>query len=263
MKKISIFILLCMSLFVRGNDTLVVKIDEMKETSISFDQWEKKYSKYITELKVTSHPNYKNVINYRGITFSSFLKDNYREIKKDDLIIVTCTDGYRPVLDGNLFQDGKAVLAFSEVEPKENITEDKRWTKVKMENELVTPGPYYLVWPSMEGHKHSWPYQIQKIEILKKDKFEEFSKIRPKNKNAYLGFEVFKNKCIKCHSIKYIGPKGKAPDLAYVMGYRSNDFIKNRIRKGQGKMPPFSKLQLKESDIDEVLKYLKAIYDEN
>ncbi len=244
-----------------ANDTLQL-LWEGKRAEISYDQWSTKYAKEKVQQIIEDHPNYKNNISYEGVNFARLMFSFGRKITKDDVVIITCTDGYRPILNGEFFEDGKAILAYKEVHPSDRVTKDGRWTKVKMEDEYVSPGPYYLVWPSQSGHKHSWPYQIQRIEIKKKKEFNEFTKIEPIDKKAQVGFNLFKAKCLKCHSIKYVGPKGKAPDLAYVTGYRSNQFIKNRIRKGRGKMPPFSKAMIKDSEIEEVLKYLQSVYEE-
>ncbi len=242
-----------------GSDHFELRWEGGKE-QVDYHQWDKKFFKEKVQIIIEDHPNYKIPIKYEGVNFSRFVATLGRKITDDDLVIITCTDGYRPVLQGEIFKDGKAILAYKEVEPSKRITKDGRWTKVKMEDEFVSPGPYYLVWPSQKGHKHSWPYQIQSIEIKRKEDFVEFSKIKPKGATALEGFEVFKSKCIKCHSIFYIGPKGKAPDLAYVMGYRTKSYIKNRIRRGRGKMPPFSKSMISDEQITQIQEYLEEIY---
>jgi len=243
-----------------ANDTLYLEW-EGKFKKIRYPQWQTKYAKEKLQITVDNHPNYSKKISYEGVNFVELMSLLGRKITKNDVVIITCTDGYRPVLKGEYFVDGEAILAYKEVKPSIRVTNDKRWTKVKMENEYVYPGPYYMIWRSRKGHSHSWPYQIQKIEIKKKKDFVEFSKIKPKSKEAMIGFSVFKSKCIKCHSIKYVGPKGKAPDLANVMGYRTKRFVRDRIRKGKGKMPPFSKVMISDSDIEEIIKYFEEIYN--
>ena len=257
-------ILLCLQLSILVNicasTDLIIEIDG-NEKVLRQDELREKYKNELTKLEIKEHPNYRNKsIQYRGVPFKEIIKSFSRKVTSEDLVIITCTDGYQPVLKGEYFSDNNALLAFEEINPKTRVTEDGRWTKVKMEDEFVSPGPYYLVWPSVKNHKHSWPYQIQKISIIKKIQFKEFSKIEPRASIAKKGFELFKNKCIKCHSIKYVGPKGKAPDLASVIGYRTKSYIKNRIRKGRGKMPPFSKSLITDDEIDEVVKYLETIY---
>lgn len=255
-------LLVLMTFSALGNDTLVIEGLKTGKEEVKYLDWQKKYSEFRIQLMVDDHPNYEKKIKYEGVRFYDFLASKGHKITKDDLIIITCTDGYRPLLKGDYFLDKKAVLAYKEVEPKGRVSQDKRWTKVKMEDEYVTPGPYYLIWPSQKGHKHSWPYQIQKIEIKKESEFNELLEITPKDKTTLQGFKVFKSKCLKCHSIKYTGPKGKAPDLAYVTGYRTDHYIRNRIRKGRGKMPPFSKALISDEEIEQVLSYLKEIYSD-
>ena len=254
-------ILLCLQLStlfnVYANTDLIFEVDGNQKLFKQVDL-RNSFKGGLTKLEVKEHPNYSGqTINYRGVLFNKIIESFSRKITSEDLIIITCTDGYQPVLKGEYFIDNKAVLAYEEVSPKNRISEDGKWTKVKMEDEYVTPGPYYLVWPSVKNHKHSWPYQIQKISVIKKTNFKQFSKIEPKANNTKEGFEIFKNKCIKCHSIKYIGPKGNAS----VVGYRTKSYIKNRIRKGRGKMPPFSKKLITDNEIGEVLKYLETIYE--
>lgn len=259
MRVIFYIIFIALSFGTNADDSLRIKTDK-KELLVHYSEWMSRYKKYLKKLVVIDHPNYEGRKSYVGVSFNKFIQQELRSFSDEDLIIITCTDGYRPVLDAKVFKDGKAILAIREDSPSKRITKDRRWTKVKMENEFVTPGPYYLVWPSQENHKHSWPYQIQSIEVRKKKNFNEFLKIKPKSEVARKGFETFKSKCIKCHSIFYIGPKGKAPDLAYVMGYRTKSYVSNRIRKGRGKMPPFSKAMISDNEVEEVLKYLEEIY---
>lgn len=260
LKNLIVFTLLAFSsLTIWADDSLYLKW-EGQNRKIRYSEWQTKYAKKKVQIIVDDHPNYKRAIRYEGVNFVRFMYALGRKITKSDVVIITCTDGYRPVLKGEYFEDGRAILAYKEIKPAVRVTKDGRWTKVKMEDEYVYPGPYYMVWPSQKGHSHSWPYQIQKIEIKKKKDFVEFSRIKPKSNDAMKGFAVFKAKCIKCHSIKYVGPKGKAPDLAYAMGYRTKNFVRHRIRKGQGKMPPFSKAMISDSDIEEVIKYLEDIY---
>jgi len=260
-KKILLCLQLSILVNIYGSDDLIIEIDGNEKVLRQRDL-RKKYKNELKKLEVKEHPNYNNkTIHYRGVLFKEIIQSFSRKLTGEDFVIITCTDGYQPVLKGEYFYDNKALLAFEEISPKARVTEDGRWTKVKMEDEYVSPGPYYLVWPSVENHKHSWPYQIQKISIIKKIQFKEFSKIEPTASIAKKGFELFKNKCIKCHSIKYVGPKGKAPDLAAVMGYRNKSYIRNRIRKGRGKMPPFSKSMITDIEIDELVKYLETIYE--
>ncbi len=260
-KKILLCLQLSIFINIYASDDLIIEIDG-NEKLLRQQELRDKYKNELTKLEIKEHPNYNNQqIHYRGVLFKKIIESFSRKITSEDLVIITCTDGYQPVLKGEYFSDNNALLAFEEINPKTRVTEDGRWTKVKMEDEFVSPGPYYLVWPSVKNHKHSWPYQIQKISIIRKIQFKEFSKIEPRTSIAKKGFELFKNKCIKCHSIKYVGPKGKAPDLASVIGYRTKSYIKNRIRKGRGKMPPFSKALITDDEVDELVKYLETIYE--
>jgi len=83
-----------------------------------------------------------------------------------------------------------------------------------------------------------------------------------KDSSVMKGFLVFKNECVRCHSINLqggeLGPELNAPQN--VAEYWAKDTLKRFIRDASSfryktKMPPFP--HLKDQELDEVLDYLE------
>ena len=171
------------------------------------------------EIEVPANPSYQNrPMRYRGFDFSTLVKRlSLTRPLTDYKVIFNCTDGYRPVVDGEIFQNEGSFIAFREIDPDKGlVTDDGLWTKAKQGERLVSPGPFYLVWNRADAPEDAWPYQIASVLFVEKEKFNLFKDIAPRGDAgaaSYRGFEVFSKTCTVCHSIRYVGAQGRAPDL--------------------------------------------------
>ncbi len=241
-----------------ANDTVRILRDSAEGV---FTAAELEAKAYAVQYFKTKNPAYsEKELTYEGVDFSQLLVELKITDMQNKFIVVTCLDGYRPVIDGALLSHHHALLATKENPVLEKATPDKKWSLVKMGEKLVSPGPFYLVWDEMkETYPNGWPFQVAAISIVNKKDFADFRDLAPTgafNEKTAAGHQIFMNRCSVCHSIRYVGPKGKAPDLAYVVRYRNNEYIANTIRTGRGVMPSF-KSSLKETEIQSLIAFLQ------
>lgn len=216
------------------------------------------------ETMTVENPAYnKKRITYRGFPLRELLQRlSGLPSMNDYKIVVTCLDGYRPVLDATIFSSGRALLAYQEdvVNDPSQKTPDGLWTQVKLGKDMVSPGPFYIVWDSATGtYPQGWPFQIVEILLVPQNEFEDLKQLAPKgpfDALATQGFHTFTETCMVCHSIRYVGPLGKAPDLAYVTDYRDSAYLSALIQSGRGAMPAFASV-LSKAQIAGVIQYLK------
>ncbi len=198
---------------------------------------------------------------YRGFSFQEILEKVAPGVNLADYkILVTCLDNYRPVLDVSTLSQGRALLAYREETPDpKNVSDDGLWTKLILNEKMVSPGPFYIVWDTTATYHQGWPLQIAEILLVPNADFKEFVALAPKgNYDSVVtaGFHKFVENCAVCHSVRYVGPLGKAPDLAYVTDYRSADYIQTILRTGRGAMPSFTGV-LSAADVLALRKYLE------
>jgi mono/diheme cytochrome c family protein len=128
----------------------------------------------------------------------------------------------------------------------------------------ASPGPYYVVWTGAEQttrQGYPWPWQLAMIELVRFD--ESYPEVRPKgadpDSQAVRGFDLFKQRCVRCHSIN--GQGGAiGPDLNAPMGiltYRSAQMVKEFIRHPSlyryTRMPDHT--DLSDNDLDALIAY--------
>ncbi len=129
----------------------------------------------------------------------------------------------------------------------------------------ANPGPFYMVWKGeMQTPEQAfpWPYQLASVNMLQfKD---QYPLVYPEGvesvSTVYQGFEIFKDRCIKCHSMDQQGGK-LGPDLnapMSVVSYRSKDMLRKFIKQPSQfrytQMPDH--LDLSAEQIDSILDYL-------
>lgn len=173
-------------------------------------------------------------------------------------IVFTAKDGYSPNVSLENVKAHKAFLTFQEHGRKEDFE------LVPQGKAMLSPGPYYLVW--QEGlalaEKVPWPYQIVKIEFV--DFRQKYAAAYPEGGPAAArkGFTIFKEQCIRCHSINLlggeIGPELNTPKS--VTEYWRRDVLPRFIKqasqyRAKSKMPDFT--HLSDADVAHVIAYLQ------
>ena len=173
-------------------------------------------------------------------------------------VLFTTLDNYEAMSNLDKIKEGGGYLAF------EDLDQDKGWEPVGYGN--ANPGPFYLVWTGKEQTKanaYPWPWQVSGLNLIK---FEnQYSAIIPKGAKTdsaeYRGYEIFRNRCIHCHSLNQqggkIGPDLNAPKN--ITSYRSKFMIKEIIKHSSkyrhSHMPDHK--DLSDKQLEELYSYLK------
>ncbi|MBI3554227.1 MAG: cytochrome c [Elusimicrobia bacterium] len=170
---------------------------------------------------------------------------------------LTALDGYASVADALKLSEAGGCLAFED-------DEVPGWEP--MGRKGANPGPYYLVWTSPEQsteNAYPWPWQLASVNL---EKFEaRYPEVvpsgAPEGSSAMRGFKIFKNRCLRCHSINQqggkIGPDLNAPQSIAV--YRTKDWVMSYVRQPSKvrytEMPDHT--DLKDSELADIWEYFK------
>ena len=143
-----------------------------------------------------------------------------------------------------------------------------------MDRDGLSAGPFFLVWlmPENAGiSPEQWPYRIigiSEVPALEK----RFPALLPKtsaNSPERRGLRVFVNNCSTCHKLNGAGDAAVGPDLNAPHNpteYFQEPFLRKLIREpasvrdwGQRTMPGFSPSVLTDSQLDDLLTYLRQM----
>jgi len=132
----------------------------------------------------------------------------------------------------------------------------------------LDPGPFYLFWLGVnqtEINDYLWFWQIKSLKLMRfEDKYPRVIPIAAsKGTDVYEGYMLFRDHCIRCHSMDRQGGK-IGPDLGAprnVTTYRDDKtlfgFIKKPSEFRYTKMPDFDQT-LTDLNIRKIMSYLKA-----
>jgi cytochrome c2 len=198
---------------------------------------------------------------YKGFWLEDVLALERVDASSGDEIWFRCADGYTPTMPLANLGKQKGLVAFREKGAPGG------WEKVRQGKTLLSPAPYYLVWDT-GGEAYPWPYQLVGIEVVRfKEKFDRiFPAGEAPTTAVYRGFEHFRERCLRCHSLNLqggeIGPELNVPKN--VTEYWDEkvlvQFIKNPGDfRARSKMPPSP--QLTDQDLQDLLSYLRWIRD--
>lgn len=246
-----------------SNNDLTISLPN-KEVKFSLKQLKAKLK---TTTVTIDDPVYKKEKTYEGFLLNDVLNlAGADPTTSTEEIVFVAVDGYAPNTSFANIKKYTGVLVF-----KEKGKKDFEFTKVAQGKAIITMAPYYLVW--QEGKKGvegvPWPYQLVKIEVVNFS--EKYKKLYPTNVKAdsdvMKGFMIFKNQCLRCHSINLeggdLGPELNAPKN--ITEYWSKDVLKKFIHNAasfryKSKMPPFT--FLKDEEIDQIVKYLEHMKEQ-
>jgi cytochrome c2 len=172
------------------------------------------------------------------------------------IIIFECHDGYKPSLPiGKLYDKVKPYIVYKDLNEKG----DKNW------NDSIRAKfrPYYLVWDSAKKEDNSfvWPYGLISITLTSTEAQNRL--IYPFNNSSLVaGFNLFRNNCIKCHSLNGVGGS-MAPEFNFpknITEYWKGDDIISFARnpksyRRNSTMPAVTGIS--DSDYKEIILYLK------
>lgn len=232
---------------------------------------EKSYS--LSELKknlqtvswTVSDPVFKKQKTYDGFPLSKVLELAGSSVEQGDELIFQAMDGYAPTISLSAAKNHEAIIAFQEHGNK------KIWDKLQQGKSWVSPAPFYLVWKEGDQlpENFPWSYQLVRIELVNFS--QKYSKLFPqgekKDSAVYHGFESFKDRCLRCHSLNLQGGE-LAPELNIpknITEYWSHDDLRAFIYdvskyRLKSKMPVFRE-SLKSSELDDIITYLRFMKD--
>ncbi len=194
-------------------------------------------------------------------------------IKSDATIQFRCLDGFSgPVIPERILDHtpGRSI-AYIAIEK-----EDAPWPAVHPEQGPSTAGPFFLIWknPSLSRiDKEEWPYQLEGFEVQGSLR-STFPKIfppqgTPEQSAEMRGFKIFQRSCFSCHKMNGQGLSDFAPDLNFPKSpteYYTEPTLRSLIRNPQSlrkwkndKMLGFSKSELPDSDLSDLIYYLKSM----
>lgn len=184
--------------------------------------------------------------------YSSMKRMNAADLK----VVFECEDGYKPEMPLEILLSAKAFLAVSDAD----ATKGRAWEMLLKNGQETKMEPFYVVYEGVSGDdvRYKWPYNLVKIHFA--PLHENDAALKPKDKSALAGYEIFKNRCQTCHAINKIGGK-MGPELNYpksVTEYWKTEDLKAFIQnpasyRNEVKMPM---LGIKPEEATEIVKYL-------
>ncbi len=136
---------------------------------------------------------------YEAISLRSVLQSQIAlsAVPPTAMVKMVCKDGYVPAHRLGDLPLESGWLAFRDIDAPEGYF----WEISKEESYA----PFYLVWddPELDAKSVSWPYGLTHFEITLED---PHASITPMNDHRALqGFQLYEQRCIKCHSINKVG----------------------------------------------------------
>ncbi len=223
----------------------------------------------LDEIKVEVDPAYPGKkMKYFAVPVYRLFKDI--KVPKGAIVRFKCIDGFSAEIsrDKILNSSPKASIAYIAIEK-----EGENWPPLNAEKSPLSAGPFYLIWKNPKlSHigREEWPFQLAGIEVTQSIE-TNFPTIvphsdLPKSSQIHRGFQVFTKNCFTCHTLNLQGNAQVGPDLNYPMNpteYFSEHALRTLIRDPQklrawrnSRMIGFSKEDLSDSDLDDLLQYL-------
>lgn len=193
---------------------------------------------------------------YLGVNTRKVFESLIREFNMDTAqydVTFLCKDGYSPAVPLTQLLDGNGYI----------VVGDARGDWDEEIRDKFSPA--YLVWDIPENdHRHAFPYGVAYIQFVEKSARYLLARPHTTASGPLEGFEIFKDKCIKCHSVNEEGGV-LGPELNYpksVTEYWQPDQLKLFIRtpssfRSNSKMPGIP--ELSDAQIDLVIQYLQQM----
>ena len=222
----------------------------------------------VRTVAVSADPSYAGQARtYRAVAAAELFRGI--EISTSGTVVFKCLDGFSGPLNASdlLNTDPQKSIAFIALEDP-----NKKWPPLKP-GQSATAGPFYLVWQNPEKSniaREMWPSQLAALEVTT-DLPSLFPKIVPKSqdKNVQAGFTSFIRNCFMCHTLNGQGTSQLGPDLNIPFNpteYMGEKYLRHLIRDPQSlrrwpqsKMSGFSPRDLADSELDQIVAYLRAM----
>ncbi len=204
----------------------------------------------------TFDPVFKKAKKYEAIPLKPYLEKLIAASNLDTAnteIIFLCKDGYNPSMTLSKVMQNEPYLAIRDLD----VSEGNNW----MDTLQGKWNPFYLIWTNhSEGDKgYTWPYGLKYLQFKTSD--AAYKAAMPTDKKRIAGFELYKEKCMKCHSMNMVGgvmgPEMNVPKniTEYWKMEDIKAFVKNPYAyRYNSKMPPVA--GLKDAELEEIMEYL-------
>lgn len=207
-------------------------------------------------IEISFDPVFKRAKKYTAIPLKPYLEQLITASNLDTAnteIIFLCKDGYNPGMALNKVLQNEPYLAIRDMEAPKG----QNW----MDTLQGKWNPFYLVWTNhSQGAKgYAWPYGLAHLQFKASD--AAYQAAFPTDEKRILGFKLYKEKCMKCHSMNMVGgimgPEMNVPKniTEYWQIEDIKAFVKNPYAyRYNSKMPPVA--NLKEAELDQILDYI-------
>lgn len=175
-------------------------------------------------------------------------------------VVFECADGYNPSMPLQKVLGSQAYLALRDADAPAG----QDWTTVVGKTgDVKTVAPFYVVYtdvpPTDETFK--WPYNLVRIRL--KPAADELARLHPVG-TPERGYALFRTHCLTCHALNGLGG-AMGPELNFPKNiteyWEEGDlraFVRNPASYRHGsKMPTIPENQVSESDLSEILGYLR------
>ena len=173
----------------------------------------KRKDKVVLDIPLLNYPNQK--LKVEAVPMGALLME--AGIKDGQIVLFKALDGFSGVLAKDLLlsKSAQSAQAFLAIEGEE------KWPPLEKggasSEEPRSAGPFYLVWVNPKLSQippEFWPYQLAGMRF-ESDFRTLFPKVIPKSKSKSVvkGFEVYKARCLSCHTMNRQGPSKMGPDL--------------------------------------------------
>ena len=218
----------------------------------------------VVEVTVPDDPAYGSEKRYRGWPLDELLAlagDLDASGDRDVVLQFVATDGYRANLPLDELPEGAGVIAFED----RDAPEGEQWAPFEHGDETTTPAPFYLVWPNRRHADAELPWAYKLAEIAAARYRDLWGDAYPAHDpDARSGFALFRQNCIKCHSVNRsggaVGPELNVP--MNVTEYWKPDHLRRYIRDAPSyragtAMPSFESLT--DRQVGQLVGYLRSM----
>ena len=223
--------------------------------------------KDVENLVVEKDPSYSGQgKKYKAVRVSRLFEG--LKIDDDAVIQFKSSDGFSaPIAKDRLLNTSReASIAYIALE-----NPSAPWAPIK--EGKSSAGPFYLIWKNPELSKigkEEWPSMLLSFEI--KGNLESlypqiFPQVATATPAVNKGFKVFTKNCFACHTMNKQGLSQMGPDLNLPLNpteYLTDTALRRLIRNPQdvrhwpqGRMSSFPKNLISDSELDELIEYLK------